>query len=62
MRTHLAILVRLEYVLIHRGRNGQQYVYELMVDYGDLEDEVTELTSSGLDSEKPPLSTTDAPP
>ncbi|MBL8890299.1 MAG: hypothetical protein JNL67_09985 [Planctomycetaceae bacterium] len=32
MRTHLATLVRLEYVLVHRGRNGLQYVYELMVD------------------------------
>jgi len=28
--THLNRLVALEYVLVHRGRNGQKYVYELL--------------------------------
>jgi hypothetical protein len=28
--THLQRLVDLEYVLAHRGRNGQRYVYELL--------------------------------
>ena len=30
VRKHLGRLVDLEYVLVHRGRNGQQYVYELL--------------------------------
>ena len=60
MRTHLATLVLLEYVLIHRGRNGQQYVYELMVDGVELEDEVADLVTSDSEREKPPLSTTAA--
>jgi hypothetical protein len=30
VRTHLDRLVELEYVLVHRGRNGQRFVYELL--------------------------------
>ena len=30
VRRHLARLVDLEYVLVHQGRNGQRYVYELL--------------------------------
>jgi hypothetical protein len=30
VRTHLRKLVDLEYVLAHRGKNGQRYVYELL--------------------------------
>ena len=30
LRKHLNRLVDLEYVLVHRGRNGQRYVYELL--------------------------------
>ncbi len=30
VRKHLGRLVELEYVLVHRGRNGQRYVYELL--------------------------------
>ena len=30
MRMHLTKLVELEYVLPHRGKNGQRYVYELL--------------------------------
>ncbi len=30
VRTHLTKLVDLEYVLAHRGKNGQRYVYELL--------------------------------
>ncbi|WP_153558977.1 hypothetical protein [Roseimaritima sediminicola] len=30
IRKHLSRLVELEYVLVHRGRNGQRYVYELL--------------------------------
>ncbi len=56
MRTYLARLVELEYVLVHRGRNGQQYVYELIVDYGELEDEVPDLVSTVEVGERPPLS------
>jgi hypothetical protein len=56
MRTYLARLVELEYVLVHRGRNGQQYVYELIVDYGELEDEVPDLVSTVEAGERPPLS------
>ncbi|KAA5538996.1 hypothetical protein FYK55_25710 [Roseiconus nitratireducens] len=32
VRKHLTRLVELEYVLIHRGRNGQRFVYELIYD------------------------------
>ncbi len=32
VRTHLGKLVQLEYLLPHRGRRGQQYVYELLYD------------------------------
>jgi hypothetical protein len=32
VRTHLTKLVELEYVLVHRGRRGQQFVYELLYD------------------------------
>lgn len=32
VRTHLAKLVELEYVLVHRGRRGRQFVYELVYD------------------------------
>lgn len=53
MRTYLATLVRLEYVLVHRGRNGLQYVYELMVDCAELECEMSELVSS-VTSREPP--------
>lgn len=53
MRTYLATLVRLEYVLVHRGRNGLQYVYELMVDCAELECEISELVSS-VTSREPP--------
>jgi hypothetical protein len=56
MRTYLARLAELEYVLVHRGRNGQQYVYELIVDYGELEDEVPDLVSTVEVGERPPLS------
>jgi hypothetical protein len=31
-RTHLSRLVDLEYVLVHRGRRGQSFVYELLWD------------------------------
>jgi hypothetical protein len=31
-RTHLDKLLELEYVLAHRGKNGQRYVYELVYD------------------------------
>jgi len=34
MRMHLTKLVELEYVLPHRGKNGQRYVYELLYDGG----------------------------
>ncbi len=34
-RMHLGKLVELEYVLPHRGKNGQRYVYELLYD-GDV--------------------------
>jgi DNA primase catalytic core len=37
-RTHLARLVDLEYVLVHRGRRGQSFVYELLWD-GDTSTE-----------------------
>jgi hypothetical protein len=30
VRSHLKKLVDLEYVIVHRGRNGQRYVYELL--------------------------------
>jgi hypothetical protein len=30
IQKHLGRLVDLEYVLVHRGRNGQRYVYELL--------------------------------
>jgi hypothetical protein len=30
VRSHLKKLVELEYVIVHRGRNGQRYVYELL--------------------------------
>ena len=30
LRKHLGRLVDLEYILVHRGRNGQRYVYELL--------------------------------
>ena len=30
VRSHLKRLVEMEYVLVHRGRNGQRYVYELL--------------------------------
>jgi DNA primase catalytic core len=32
VRTHLARLAALEYVLVHRGERGQSYVYELLYD------------------------------
>jgi hypothetical protein len=32
LRMHLARLVELEYVLVHRGRRGRQFVYELLYD------------------------------
>ena len=32
VRTHLTKLVQLEYVLVHRGTRGQQFVYELLYD------------------------------
>jgi hypothetical protein len=32
LKVHLARLVELEYVLVHRGRQGQGYVYELAYD------------------------------
>ena len=32
LRVHLERLVRLEYVLVHRGRRGQSFVYELRYD------------------------------
>jgi hypothetical protein len=31
-RIHLERLVELEYVVVHRGQNGQSYVYELVFD------------------------------
>ena len=30
VRSHLKKLIELEYVIVHRGRNGQRYVYELL--------------------------------
>ncbi|WP_299945303.1 CHC2 zinc finger domain-containing protein [uncultured Microbulbifer sp.] len=36
VRVHLGRLVELEYVLAHHGRNGQRFVYELVLD-GELE-------------------------
>lgn len=60
MRTYLATLVRLEYVLVHRGRNGLQYVYELMVDCAELECEMSELVSSVTSREPPSRPTTAA--
>lgn len=35
VRVHLARLVELEYLLVHRGQRGQSFVYELLFD-GDL--------------------------
>jgi len=32
VRMHLAKLVELEYILVHRGRRGRQFVYELLYD------------------------------
>ncbi len=32
VRKHLTRLVELEYVLVHRGKFGQRYVYELLYD------------------------------
>ena len=32
IRTHLDRLVSLEYVLVHRGRRGRQFIYELLYD------------------------------
>jgi len=31
-RTHLDKLLDLEYLVIHRGKNGQSFVYELLYD------------------------------
>ena len=39
VRTHLDRLVELEYVLVHRGRNGQRYVYELLYNGEGAEDQ-----------------------
>jgi len=39
VRIHLDRLVELEYVLVHRGRNGQRYVYELLYNGGGAEDQ-----------------------
>lgn len=38
VRMHLTKLVELEYVLPHRGKNGQRYVYELLYD-GDTSEQ-----------------------
>ena len=32
IRKHLTRLVELEYLLVHRGKFGQRYVYELLYD------------------------------
>lgn len=54
MRKHLRKLEQLEYVLAHRGRNGQRYVYELIVDYSQLDDEATGLLTPVEAVERPP--------
>jgi hypothetical protein len=54
MRKHLHKLEQLEYVLAHRGRNGQRYVYELIVDYSQLDDETTGLLTPVEAGERPP--------
>jgi len=58
LRVHLGRLVELEYVLVHRGGRGQQFVYELLYD-GGHEDErhlsglidVGELGNDGSDGD-----------
>ncbi len=45
VRTHLGKLVELEYILTHRGRRGQSFVYELLFD-GQANDSTPKL--SGL--------------
>ena len=61
LRVHLGRLLELEYVLVHRGRQGQSYVYELcwsreegagtslagLVDAAELEERSTTHTSRG---------------
>lgn len=42
VRVHLERLVELEYVLVHHGRNGQRFVYELVFD-GTLTDSQPQL-------------------
>ncbi len=54
MREHLRRLVQLEYVLVHRGQNGQRYVYELIVGYAELGDEVGPLFSPLDANSRPP--------
>jgi hypothetical protein len=54
IRKHLRKLEQLEYVLAHRGRNGQRYVYELIVDYSQLDDETTGLLTPVEAGERPP--------
>lgn len=39
VRTHLDRLVELEYVLVHRGRGGQRYIYELLYNGEGAEDQ-----------------------
>ena len=59
LRVHLARLVELEYVLVHRGGRGQSFVYELLYE-GQGQDGrpfVIGLADEGLLREEPTAST-----
>ena len=45
LREHLAKLTQLDYVLVHRGLNGRPFIYELVVDYRELEAGVAKLVA-----------------
>jgi hypothetical protein len=59
MREHLAKLSQLDYVLVHRGFNGRPFIYELVVDYRELEAGVANLVATiGQGQGTPPRSAT----
>lgn len=58
IRVHMQRLVDMEYMIIYRGMRGQTYVYELLFDHDDINDD---LHLNGLLKVKPIKSTTMAP-
>ena len=54
LREHLAKLTQLDYVLVHRGLNGRPFIYELVVDYRELEAGVANLVATIGQDETPP--------